>query len=165
MWSIESCFLLTVFFTDEGNSTSRLSLYIPYSWGWSEGIEFADGIVALLKDLSDAEVDYYNLISRRYRIASPPAVGSDVARCGAFFWEDATGEIFAGFIPSFDEGKLLRDGITIDQTDIDVVAVTAAMTTGLTLTSTNTIQPLSGFNSEDLTSLIEAYLQYRDYRT
>lgn len=151
---------VTFNFQDDDLATASTSVDFPAGTAIASILTFAASYAALIKSVSDCALLGYNVTEEFYDDSYPvAAAGSDVEDKGVVTFRTANNGSKTFSWPGVLESILLNTitppGTFIDLANVDVAALIAAMTTGL-----SSIQP-SNNRGDDIRTVKEAYKQNR----
>lgn len=151
---------------DEKGAKSQVTVYVPDSTDTADLIEFAEEMAALLDAMIGGQIVNIGAclsVAVPAGVKSDPVEGSDVEEGARFIFESAGGYSTAVRVPTFLEEKIATASKLVNQADGAVAAFIAAMTDGLTMTSTNDVEP-TDYRAADVTGIRSAVESFQRSR-
>jgi len=149
---------IKVIFTIQDNKgkTSTTEVKIPTGISVGNMIEFAQDLAVLFDAITNGEIIGVSIgvgvdLSSLGLTASAGST-ADVEEKGKFQFSTAGGFHTTVNVPCISDSDVVSGSDVLDTADADIAAFIAAMTDGLTLTDTSTVQPCDS-REDDITAL------------
>lgn len=139
--------------SDAKGDQSTFSIPIPNATDPTDMIEFAQEAAQLLEPLINGTLrDVHIVMPVNFTPWSVPSALSDLQEKARFVFRTVGGFVKHLSLPAVVESIFSPGSKNVDLSNPDVAAFVTAMTDGITLTSTNTVEPVDVRN-EDITEL------------
>mgnify|MGYP000854486232 CR=1 FL=1 len=146
--------------SDAKGDQSTFTIPIPDATSPADMVEFAQDMAELLEPLINGTLrDVHILLPVTFIPWAVPAAISDIQEKARFVFRTVNGFVKSLSLPAVIENIFSTNTRQVDLTNTDVSAFVAGMVDGLTLSSTETVEPVD-VRGEDLTELeaaIEAW--------
>ena len=144
---------------DNKGKISTTEVKIPTGISIGNMIEFAQDLAVLIDAITNGQIIGVSLAigvdTAGLGLTAAPGSTADVEEKGSFQFFTESGFYTSVNVPCISDSDVVSGSDVLDTADADIAAFIAAMTSGLVLTDTSTVQPCDS-REDDITSLVFA---------